>query len=97
MRLFGMGVIRDLEHAILKSWFKRNGGPKKLRCNGLACDIDRIETAKPEFVKGFEYWNCWADDARRKLFNETIAVDYSAWFCPRTLYRGANASTIFGT
>ena len=44
---------------------------------------------KPEFVKGFEYSDCWVDDARLVLFNVTDAVDRGAHFFAHTRCTGA--------
>jgi glycerol-3-phosphate dehydrogenase len=39
---------------------------------------------KKQFVKGFEYADCWVDDARLVLFNVCDAVVRGATFWPRT-------------
>jgi D-erythritol 1-phosphate dehydrogenase len=39
---------------------------------------------KPEFAKGFEYSDCWVDDARLVVLNALAASELGAGICPRT-------------
>ncbi|WP_204353720.1 glycerol-3-phosphate dehydrogenase [Salinisphaera orenii] len=44
---------------------------------------------KPTFKKGFEYSDCWVDDARLVLFNVNDAVDRGVRFFPQSRCTGA--------
>ncbi|MFV0299034.1 MAG: glycerol-3-phosphate dehydrogenase [Hyphomicrobiaceae bacterium] len=39
---------------------------------------------RPEFRKGFSYWDCWVDDARLVVLNARQAADLGAIILPRT-------------
>ncbi len=56
----------------------------------LALDQNGYGTAlKPEFTKGFTYFDCWADDARLVIGNARSAADLGARILPRTKFDGA--------
>jgi glycerol-3-phosphate dehydrogenase len=42
------------------------------------------EALKPEYVRGFEYSDCWAEDARLVVLNARDAADKGAVISPRT-------------
>jgi glycerol-3-phosphate dehydrogenase len=44
---------------------------------------------KPMFRRGFEYWDCWADDARLVVANALDAAARGAAIQPRTRFLGA--------
>ncbi len=44
---------------------------------------------KPEFTRGFTYFDCWADDARLVIANARGAADLGARILPRTRFDGA--------
>ena len=44
---------------------------------------------KPEFTRGFTYFDCWADDARLVIANARGAADLGARILPRTRFEGA--------
>ncbi len=44
---------------------------------------------KPEFTRGFTYYDCWADDARLVIANARGAADLGARILPRTRFDGA--------
>ncbi len=45
---------------------------------------------KPEFTRGFTYFDCWADDARLVIANARSAADLGARVLPRTRFDGAS-------
>ncbi len=45
---------------------------------------------KPEFKRGFTYFDCWADDARLVIANVRGAADLGARILPRTRFDGAS-------
>lgn len=44
---------------------------------------------KPEFTRGFTYFDCWADDARLVIANARGAAELGARILPRTRFEGA--------
>ncbi len=56
----------------------------------LTLDVNGYGAAlKPEFKRGFTYFDCWADDARLVIANARGAADLGARILPRTRFDGA--------
>ena len=62
------------------------GGRKKLPpTRTVRLDTDPVgEPLKPEFRRGFEYSDCWVEDARLVVLNAMSAAEHGAVVAPRT-------------
>jgi glycerol-3-phosphate dehydrogenase len=62
-------------------------GGRKRRPRSRAIDLSRSATGKPlkaAFSAGFEYSDCWVEDARLVVLNAMVAKDHGASVNPRT-------------
>ncbi|OHC83365.1 MAG: glycerol-3-phosphate dehydrogenase, partial [Rhodospirillales bacterium RIFCSPLOWO2_12_FULL_67_15] len=60
------------------------------KSRGVALDADRYGAGlKPEFERGFVYFDCWVDDARLVVLNARSAAQHGATILTRTRCTGA--------
>ena len=66
--------------------FARGGGRSSLPSSkGVQLDAEGYGAGlKPDFGKGFVYYDCWVDDARLVVLNARSAAQHGATILPRT-------------
>jgi glycerol-3-phosphate dehydrogenase len=74
--------------------YDRLGGRTSL-AHARSVELDRDgygKGLKPEFARGFSYFDCWVDDARLVVLNARSAVEHGAVVLPRTRVTRARRS-----
>ncbi|MFC4353252.1 glycerol-3-phosphate dehydrogenase [Fodinicurvata halophila] len=67
-------------------------GGRKILPGTASLDLRRSPVGEPlkeEYMRGFEYSDCWVDDARLVVLNALDALRHGAELCPRTVCNSA--------